>query len=243
MKRYFGQLSFKGTDFHGWQNQPNANTVQATIELAISQLFSKKHYPIVGCGRTDTGVHAKKFYFHVELPEQFEEATLLKKLNLVLPKTIVLKQFYAVDHSLHARFSASSRTYCYFIHTSKDPFINDVSWFFPKELNISKMNSAAMYLLGQHDFTSFAKVHSDVKTSICDVTFAEWRMEGAQLIFEIRANRFLRNMVRAIVGTLIEVGTGKLIAEDIQKIMAKKDRQSASLSVPPQGLFLWEIVY
>jgi len=154
-----------------------------------------------------------------------------------------LNQFYAVDQSLHARFSASSRTYRYFIHTSKDPFINDVSWFFPKELNISKMNSAAMSLLGQHDFTSFAKVHSDVKTNICDVTFAEWHMEGAQLIFEIRANRFLRNMVRAIVGTLIEVGTGKLLAEDIQKIMAKKNRQSASLSVPPQGLFLWEIVY
>ncbi len=243
MRRYFCKLSFKGTDFHGWQSQLNASSVQEAIENAIAQLFSNTHYPIVGCGRTDAGVHAKAYFFHVDLPEKMGEGAIKNKLNLLLPKSIVIHDFYAVDDKLHARFNAKSRTYRYFIHDTKDPFKDDFSWFMRKSLNIPKMNKAASQLIGKHDFASFAKAHSDVSTTICEVTSAKWFKEGNQLVFEISANRFLRNMVRAIVGTLLEVGTEKLVPENLQKIMALKDRQAASLSVPPQGLFLWEIIY
>jgi tRNA pseudouridine38-40 synthase len=171
------------------------------------------------------------------------EGAIKNKLNLLLPKSIVIHDFYAVDDQLHARFSAKSRTYRYFIHDTKDPFKDDFSWFMRKSLNIPEMNKAASQLIGKHDFASFAKAHSDVSTTICEVTSAKWFKEGNQLVFEISANRFLRNMVRAIVGTLLEVGTEKLATEDIKKIMALKNRQAASLSVPPQGLFLWEINY
>jgi tRNA pseudouridine38-40 synthase len=243
MGRYFCKLSFKGTDFHGWQSQLNASSVQETIENAITQLFSNNHYNIIGCGRTDTGVHAKSYFFHVDLPEKMGEEAIKNKLNLLLPKSIVIHDFYVVDDQLHARFSAKSRTYRYFIHDTKDPFIDDFSWYMRKSVNIPAMNKAATQLLGKQDFASFAKAHSDVTNTLCEVTSAKWFKEGNQLVFEISANRFLRNMVRAIVGTLLEVGTEKLATEDIKKIMAVKDRQAASLSVPPQGLFLWEINY
>ncbi len=243
MVRYFCELSFKGTEFHGWQRQVNADTVQESIEVSLSHLFSGTSYPIIGCGRTDTGVHANQYFFHIDLPHQLDVESVQHKLNLLLPKSIVIHKIYVVDAQLHARFSATLRTYRYFIHTSKNPFNDEVSWYNRKEHDITLMNQAAALLIGKHDFASFAKVHSDVSTTICDVSFAKWTVEGSQLIFEISANRFLRNMVRAIVGTLLEVGSGKLKSDAISLIMAQKNRQAAALSVPPQGLFLWKVTY
>lgn len=243
MVRYFCELSFKGTEFHGWQRQVNADTVQESIEVTLSHLFSGTSYPIIGCGRTDAGVHANQYFFHIDLPHALDCEAIKHKLNLLLPKSIVIQKFYVVDAQLHARFSATLRTYRYFIHTIKNPFNDEVSWYNRKEHDISLMNEAAELLIGKHDFASFAKVHSDVSTTICDVSYAKWTVEGTQLIFEISANRFLRNMVRAIVGTLLEVGSGKLKPAAISLIMAQKNRQAAALSVPPQGLFLWEVTY
>ena len=243
MRRYFFKISFKGTGFHGWQTQPNATSVQETIETCLAQLFSNTSFSIVGCGRTDTGVHAKNYFFHVDFLDSIDEEALKNTLNKVLPKSIVILDVFQVDSALHARFNAKSRTYRYFIHQEKEPFLSEFSWFMRKPIDLNRMNEAAQYLIGKHDFASFAKSHSDVTNTFCEVSFAEWKFEGSQLVFEIRANRFLRNMVRAIVGTLLEVGYKKLSPDSIPEIMLLKSRQAAALSVPAEGLFLWEITY
>lgn len=243
MQRYFFEIAYNGSSFHGWQRQPNATSVQEVIEDTFSKLHSGKDVPIVGCGRTDAGVHAKKYFFHVDLPEIANIEHLIFKLNRMLPKDIAVFNVHEVNEEYHARFDAKKRTYRYFIHQKKDPFKEGISLYFPKELNFESMNSAAKLLLGTQDFGSFSKLHTDVKTNICEVFSAEWLQSENETYFEISANRFLRNMVRAIVGTLIDVGMWKLNNHDVLSILASKDRQEASLSVPAHGLYLWDIEY
>jgi tRNA pseudouridine38-40 synthase len=243
MKRYFFEIAYNGSSFHGWQRQPNATSVQEVIEDTFSKLQSGKKVPIVGCGRTDAGVHAKKYFFHVDLPEIANIEQFIFKLNRMFPKDIALFNIIHVNEKLHARFDAKNRTYRYFIHQQKDPFKEGLSLYFPHELDFEAMNSAAKLLLGIKDFGSFSKLHTDVKTNICEVFSAEWVLSKQETYFEISANRFLRNMVRAIVGTLIDVGTGKLTSNNVITILEAKDRQEASLSVPAHGLYLWDITY
>lgn len=243
MNRYFFEIAYNGSSFHGWQRQPNASSVQQVIEETFSKLNSGKEVPIVGCGRTDAGVHAKKYFFHVDLPEIENHEHLIFKLNRMFLKEIAVFNIIKVDNELHARFDAKNRTYRYFIHQQKDPFKDGLSLYFPQELDFQAMNAAAKLLLGKKDFGSFSKLHTDVKTNMCEVYSAEWLVSEQETFFEISANRFLRNMVRAIVGTLIDVGMGKLTSEDVFSILEAKDRQEASLSVPAHGLYLWDIEY
>jgi tRNA pseudouridine38-40 synthase len=243
MQRYFVQVSYRGTAYNGWQFQPNAPSVQETIERCFSKVFGNTAIPIVGCGRTDAGVHAKSYFFHVDLPQVWDEQHLCFKLNRMLPPDISARNAHKVSAELHARFHATKRTYRYFLHQQKDPFQLDQSWYFQQQLDFSAMNAAAQRLLGTKDFGSFSKLHTVVKTNICTVFHAEWVQIEDQWYFEISANRFLRNMVRAIVGTLIEVGLGNLTIDDIDTIIDAKDRSEAAVSVPAHGLFLWEITY
>jgi tRNA pseudouridine38-40 synthase len=243
MQRYFFEIAYNGSSFHGWQRQPNATSIQEVIEVTFSKLQSGKEVSIVGCGRTDAGVHAKKYFFHVELPEIENIGHLIFKINRMFPKDIAVYNIQSVKADLHARFDAKKRTYRYFIHQQKNPFKDGLSLYYPTELNFEAMNSAANLLLGTKDFSSFSKLHTDVKTNICTVSHASWFVSENETYFEITADRFLRNMVRAIVGTLIDVGLGKLSIDDVLSILAAKDRQEASLSVPAHGLYLWDIKY
>jgi tRNA pseudouridine38-40 synthase len=244
LQRYAIELAYNGRDFFGWQIQPKQVSVQETIELALSRLFDAQKIDIVGCGRTDTGVHAKHYIAHVDLPLKWDEDVLTYKLNRILPASIVIYNIQKKESDFHARFNAKARTYRYFIHTQKDPFINGASLHFTKHLNLVKMNEAGLLLLGKKDFTSFSKLHTDVFTNICLISHAAWtRVNEHEIYFEITADRFLRNMVRAIVGTLLEVGEGKITSEDLKTIIAKNDRGEAKMSVPAHGLFLWKIEY
>lgn len=243
MQRYFFELSYNGTDYFGWQRQPKDISVQQVIEDSLSKMHSNEEVKVVGCGRTDSGVHAKHFALHVELPTIADTDKMTFKLNRMLPESIVISKIYSVDPELHARFSAKARTYRYYIHTAKNPFKKNLSWHVPQELNLEEMNKAAKQLLGKKDFTSFSKLHTDVKTNICTVTKAEWVQEADGIYFEISSDRFLRNMVRATVGTLMDVGFGKIKAESITEILTAMDRQAASVSVPSHGLFLWKVDY
>lgn len=244
MKRYFFEISYKGTKYFGWQRQLKERSVQQELEETIGKLYSNKIYPIVGCGRTDTGVHAKQYFFHVDLPEIESLEKMVFKLNRMLSDDIVIHFIGEVEPELHARFDATKRTYRYFIHHAKDPFQLESSWYFPQDLDYTKMNSAAQHLLGTQDFTSLSKLHTDVKTNICTVQKAEWiKISETESYFEISADRFLRNMVRATVGTLLDIGMGKIKPDEIKTILDAKDRSAASTSVPAHGLFLWKIEY
>lgn len=244
LQRYSIELAYNGHDYFGWQIQPNQISVQQTIENAFSKLFDANKIDIVGCGRTDTGVHAKHYIAHVDLPNKWEENILTYKLNRILPDSIVIYKIQKVNQSFHARFSAKTRTYRYFLHTQKDPFIHKTSLYYKKELDISKMNEAGLLLIGKKDFTSFSKLHTDVFTNICCVTNAKWsQINEHSFYFEITADRFLRNMVRAIVGTLLEVGEGKISPSEISTILDKNNRCEAKMSVQAHGLFLWQITY
>ncbi|MDX1652832.1 MAG: tRNA pseudouridine(38-40) synthase TruA [Brumimicrobium sp.] len=242
-QRYFFECAYDGTDFSGWQRQPNADTVQETIECMLSRRFNEE-VTIVGCGRTDAGVHARQFYFHADLDVDLDARELGYKLNKMLPVSIAVLKVYPVHDSAHARFDAVSRSYKYYIHSNKNPFSDRFSLYFPYRLDLDKMNHAARLLIGEKDFTSFSKLHTDVHTNICDLFNAEWKaLENGQLVFGISANRFLRNMVRAIVGTLLQVGQGEMEAEEIVNILKAKDRSAAGVSVPAKGLFLDRVEY
>ncbi len=242
-QRYFLQLSYKGTRFHGWQVQPNAVSVQEVMENALSTLLREK-IDVVGAGRTDTGVHASYFILHFDLENDFpENYDLVYKLNSFLPDDISVQAVWQVNNEAHARFSALSRTYHYFISTQKDPFSTELSYYYSLPLDVDKMNQAAQILFDYEDFTSFSRLHTDVKTNNCKIMQAKWKTEGTQLVFVVKADRFLRNMVRAIVGTLLEVGKGKLDVEEFRQIIEKKDRGAAGASAPAQGLFLAHIEY
>lgn len=241
--RYFAEISYNGTNYHGWQIQPNANSVQAEIVKGFSVLFRSEEFSCVGCGRTDTGVHAKQFYFQFDTEENFDSELYVYKLNSILPKDIAVQRIFKVADDAHARFDATFRTYEYFVHTHKDVFLLKNSCFFPINLDMDQMNKACAELLKYDDFTSFSKVHSDAKTNICNVTRAVWTEECNQLKFEITANRFLRNMVRAIVGTSIQVGEGKLSIDDFKEIVEAKDRGRAGKSMHGHGLYLSKVTY
>ena len=243
--RYFITLSYDGTRYHGWQIQPNGDSIQQRLQEALSTLL-RQPVEVVGAGRTDTGVHARKMVAHFDFsPFKGElEGVLAYKLNKLLPQDIAVQEVRQVPDDMHARFSATSRTYHYFIHTYKDPFLRDYSWQIPFKLDFEKMNEAAQVLLEYKDFTSFSKVNTDTKTNLCDIKEAYWEeVATGQWRFTITANRFLRNMVRAIVGTLVEVGRGRISIEEVRQIIEAKDRCSAGESVPGKGLFLVDIKY
>ncbi len=241
--RFFITLSFDGTNYHGWQIQPNSDSVQQRLQEALSTLL-RQPIEVVGAGRTDTGVHARMMVAHFDWEELIDGKQLAYKLNKFLPQDIAVQEVRLVDEEKHARFSATSRTYHYFIHMRKDPFQQAYSWQVPFKLDFEKMNEAAKVLLEYKDFTSFSKVNTDTKTNLCDVKEAFWEeIAPDRWRFTITANRFLRNMVRAIVGTLVEVGRGRLSPEDVRRIIETKDRCSAGESVPAKGLFLVDIKY
>jgi tRNA pseudouridine38-40 synthase len=242
--RYFICLSYKGTHYHGWQVQENAPTVQAELNKALGLLFGE---PVitVGAGRTDTGVHARRYIAHFDSERDLlnDKMNFIYRLNGVLPSDICIYDIVLVHDTAHARFDAVERTYKYYIHTVPDPFLLDVSVYVPYSLDVNMMNEAAKKLLNYNDFTSFAKLHSNNKTNLCTLTEAEWESTDNGLIFTISANRFLRNMVRAIVGTLLDVGRGKTILDDFVGMIERKDRRAVGTSAPAKGLFLERISY
>lgn len=240
--RYFLELAYNGTAYHGWQNQPNAITVQEVLEKALSTIL-KQSIELVGAGRTDTGVHAKQMCAHFDLPESLPENNLVYKLNQFLPKDIAINSIRAVKDDAHARFHAVSRTYNYIISKKKNPFNLDLAYFFKAELDIDKMNQAAHILLNYKNFKCFSRSQTDVKTYNCNIMKAEWMQQDDQLIFTIKADRFLRNMVRAIVGTMLEIGCEKIAVDSINNIIESQDRSQAGASVPAHGLYLTKITY
>uniref|UniRef100_UPI0040491C87 tRNA pseudouridine(38-40) synthase TruA n=1 Tax=Flavobacterium sp. TaxID=239 RepID=UPI0040491C87 len=242
MTRYFIKLAYNGRAFHGWQSQPNAVTIQATIENALS-LILKTPIEIIGAGRTDAGVHAQLMFAQFDTEISFDRDLLIAKLNSFLTKSIVIFDFIKVDSEAHVRFDATSRTYEYHIHQFKNAFFNEQSWYYFKKLDIDLMNQAAEILLDHTDFECFSKTHTDVNTFNCTITEAFWQKNDTELIFTISANRFLRNMVRAIVGTLVEIGLEKYPVSHMEWVIKSKDRKNAGFSVPAHGLFLTDIKY
>src|SRR5690606_10617486 len=239
--RFFLELAYNGKNYFGWQRQPKQISVQEVLEKAVSTLLRTK-IEVTGAGRTDTGVHALKMFAHFDFEEVVPE-DLVHRLNSFLPKDIVIYKIHQMSPSAHARFDASDRTYHYLVRIGKNPFDFDFAWQIRMDLDLVKMNLASQLLLGKKDFSSFAKLHTDVKTHICEVKFARWEMLDSELKFTITADRFLRNMVRAIVGTLVDVGKGKISLEEFNNIIAQKDRSFASGSAPAQGLYLADVVY
>lgn len=240
--RYFIQFSYNGTNYHGWQLQPNAISVQEILTKALKTLF-RDDFEIVGAGRTDAGVHAKLMYAHFDTDVVFNKEKMIQKLNSFLPEDVTVFNFFEVANDAHARFDAVSRSYEYHIHTFKNSFLKNLSYYQFKNLDIDKMNEAAKILLQYEDFECFSKTHTDVFTFNCTITTAYWEQKGSQLIFHISANRFLRNMVRAIVGTLINVGLGKIQVNDLHQIIKSKNRGKAGFSVPAHGLYLTKVMY
>ena len=243
MTRYFIYLGYNGKPFCGWQVQPNGITVQQCIEEALSTLF-RAPVPIVGAGRTDAGVHARMMVAHFDNEDIIPDLPALTgKLNRILPKEIAIYKIIRVAPEAHARFDAVARTYKYYVTTQKDPFLFDTTCRLHSTMDFGAMNEACKVLYKYIDFTSFSKLHTDVKTNNCRISHAEWTKEGDVSVFTITADRFLRNMVRAIVGTLLEVGKGKLTVAGFQNIIEAKDRCKAGTSVPGHALFLEDIVY
>lgn len=242
--RYFIFLSYDGTSYHGWQVQPGKVTVQSKLEEALSVIL-QEDIKTTGAGRTDTGVHARSFIAHFDsrnkdLPDNQK---IIFRLNRFLPSDISVNRISIVDNKAHARFDALSRTYIYYISLKKDPFSHKYAWHRHGDIDIEAMNIAASLLLKHEDFTSFSKAHTQVQTNICQVYEAKWTKNNDMMVFRIRANRFLRNMVRAIVGSMIMIGTGKIPPEEIENIINAKDRSSAGVSAPAGGLFLENIDY
>ena len=243
--RYFSELAYKGTHYHGWQKQPNATTVQEVIEQALSTILNRP-IEVVGCGRTDTGVHASQYFLHFdfdgELPEGF-----ISRINKFLPRDIAVRRVFEVDDKKHARFDAVKRSYEYHIVFAKTPFETDTAWhyYLAKTLDVKKLNAAAALLLGYQEFFPFCKTHHDALTMECDLHRCEWVLEkeSGRLVFHISANRFLRGMVRLIVGMCIKVATGKLALEKVKDTMDRQVLLEGSWSVPPDGLYLSEVKY
>lgn len=240
--RYFIEFAYNGKNYHGWQYQPNAASVQETLSKAVSVLL-RNETELMGAGRTDTGVHAKQMFAHFDTDKPFETKNFIGKLNSYLPKDIVVFEIHQVSDESHARFDAKKRTYEYHIHTFKDAFKNEQSWYLHQKLDINKMNAATKMLFKYQDFQCFSKVHTDVNTFNCSIFEASWTQKDNNIVFTIVADRFLRNMVRAIVGTLTEIGTGKRNLEDFKQIIESKDRSQAGASAPAHGLFLTKVEY
>ena len=240
--RYFLEISYKGTNYHGWQMQQNAPSLQGEFDRCLEKILGCKIISYAS-GRTDTGVHAYQQYLHVDMPETFDCNQFIYKINAVLPDDITVKSLIPVKDDAHARYSAYLRTYIYKIHLVKDPFLKEYSYFFPGSLDIDKMNEACKLLIGEKNFQCFSRAKTSVEHFHCHVVEAKWIANGNQLKFTISANRFLRGMVRTIVGTLIEVGKGKFQSEEISAILASQDRKRAGRAVPACGLYLSRIKY
>jgi len=240
--RYFIKFSYNGTNYHGWQSQPNALSVQETLSKALSVVLNSE-INLMGAGRTDTGVHAKEMFAHFDFEKEINTKSSVHKLNSYLPKDISIFDIILVSDTAHARFDAVKRTYEYHINTFKDVFSQDKSWYYHQELDIDLMNEACAILLKHTNFQAFSKVHTEVNTFNCTIFEAYWRKENNTLIFTISADRFLRNMVRAIVGTLIKVGLHKIILDEFNTIIENKNRNEAGFSVPAHGLYLTKIEY
>ena len=240
--RYFIELSYNGKGYHGWQNQPNAISVQEVLERALSTLLNTP-ISIMGAGRTDAGVHASQMFAHFDTVAVFNPQDLVFKLNSFLPNDIAVASIFLVKPESHARFHATSRTYLYRVAVRKNVFAFDASFYVKQVLDLDRMNAASKILLEYKDFQCFSKSKTDVKTYHCDIMKAEWLVKDGEIHFVIQANRFLRNMVRAIVGTLINIGLGKMDAAELHQIIASKNRSEAGFSVPAHGLYLTHIEY
>lgn len=243
MARYFIELAYKGTNYHGWQIQDNATSVQANLNNALSVL-TRLEIETVGCGRTDAGVHASQFFAHVDFLEPLDaNLEIVYKLNAILPSDICILNVSMVHDEAHARFDATSRSYSYYIATKKEIFQKEHTWFFPAELDIEKMNRFSSLLLHHQDYGCFSKSGGQQFTNLCTITEAQFIPVGHYIRFKITANRFLRGMVRAIIGTMIEAGKGKITEQEFKNILLSGDRKLAGPSVPAEGLFLEEIKY
>jgi tRNA pseudouridine38-40 synthase len=243
-KRYFIELSYDGTEFHGWQTQPNGITVQESLDKAMRTYF-RQQIDTLGCGRTDAGVHAQQFFAHFEV-EDLPEAQVtnaISSINSLLPYAIAVKRIFAVEADAHARFDATARAYQYHIHFEKDPFKINRSWLFKGDLDVAKMNAAAQLLLDFTDFSCFSKSKTQTFTNNCKIIKASFEQSDENLIFTIEADRFLRNMVRAIVGTLVLVGKGDLEVSAMATIIESRNRSNAGQSVPACGLYLTKVAY
>lgn len=240
--RYFIEFAYKGTAYHGWQKQPDAVSVQGTLEQKLSMVL-RQPIALTGAGRTDTGVHARQQFAHFDYDGAIKPEALVYNLNACLPPDIAVRNILEVAPDAHARFDARRRSYQYYIHRHKDPFLKEYSFQYLHRLDIDKMNQAAQLLFDYEDFECFSKVKTDVGTFICHVSEASWKEINGVLVFTVTADRFLRNMVRAIVGTLLDVGLGKKSVDDFKRIIEAKNRNLAGFSVPAQGLYLTEIVY
>jgi tRNA pseudouridine38-40 synthase len=243
--RYFIELAYNGAAYHGWQRQDSATSVQEVLETGLRYKMGQEG-GITGCGRTDAGVHARQFFAHFDFPDELQAQDLndlCKALNRYLPNDIAIYRIFRVSSSAHARFDAHARTYKYYINQEKNPFTTNLGWNHHFDFDLKNMNAAAASLKTYTDFTSFAKLHTDVKTNNCKVSEAWWEQKDGQLIFTITADRFLRNMVRAVVGTLTQVGRGKITIDDLHAIIQSKNRSNAGMSVPAAGLFLHTVVY
>ncbi len=240
--RYFMRLSFNGRDFHGWQIQQNANSIQQEVNNALSLLL-RKNIETIGCGRTDTGVHAENFFLHFDFNKLENIPDIIHQLNAILSPSIAIHSIFQVADDAHARFSATSRTYQYKIYQKKNPFKRELAYFFSPSIDIEKMNSIAVLLYKQKDFSAFSKAHTQTFTNNCSISLAIFEEGKNEIVFTITADRFLRNMVRAIVGTLLQVGMNKINEKEFLSIMDSGNRSEAGVSVPAHGLYLTEISY
>jgi tRNA pseudouridine38-40 synthase len=245
MPRYFVEVAYKGTLYSGFQIQQNANSIQSEIENAL-KIFFKQAFTLICSSRTDAGVHALNNYFHfdaVNLPSDEMLQNSIYNLNAILPDDIVLKRIYPVSNNLHSRFNALSRSYSYSVYQHKDPFMADRAYYYPYKLNLDKLQNAATILIEYNDFTAFSKKNTQVKTFNCTIIKSEWFVKDNLTIYHVEANRFLRGMVRGLVGTMLKVGTGKISLDQFRSIIESKDCTKADFSVPPHGLFLLKVMY
>lgn len=242
IQRYFIEFAYRGTHYHGWQFQKNAHSVQAEMEKALSVILKQPSY-LTGSGRTDTGVHATQQFAHFDTALNLEEADFVQRINGVLPKDIAVYSLLKVKNDAHARFDAKWRSYLYKITLRKEPFEEERAWLLYYIPSVDKMNEASKLLLEHEDFQCFSKVHTDVNHFNCKIKEAYWEQNGNQLLFHITANRFLRGMVRTIVGTLVQVGLGRLDSDQFQEILDSKNRRQAKAASPAQGLYLCKVVY
>ena len=240
--RYFFEISYNGTPYHGWQNQPNAISVQQVVEDCFTKVFRKK-IEITGSGRTDTGVHCVRQFFHADIDLKLTEKEWLPKLNSILPRFIAIKSIRLVKPGASARYDARERTYTYHITRVKNPILVGRAYYFFRPLDMAAMTKATVLLLGEHDFQCFCKTNTDVNHFICNIKSARWNKKGEMLVFTITANRFLRGMVRSIVGTLLNVGSGKTTLKQFREILKSRDRKQAGMNVPADALYLVNVKY
>lgn len=241
--RCFLDIAFRGAAFHGWQRQPVDMSVQQCLEEALTKAL-RTETAVTGAGRTDAGVNARRMVAHADIPDSTDTPSLLRAINAMCGRDVAVRSISKVHDDAHARFDATERCYRYYAHTSKNPFVRELSWQASPTLDFDAMNEAASLITGRRDFTSFAKLHSDAKTNICDLRAAGWhRIDADRWYFEIRADRFLRNMVRAVVGTLVDVGRGKMKPDEIMRVLEAENRCAAGTSMPAHALFLWDVSY